>query len=145
MRLAISMMQPSNLKYETVPLVNLPDFVEVDSEVEWKFRKLVGLYLKDRNLNAEKEIENQLKKWEEASLQVEQQVWKAPNLKILESYSDRIIKATEIGLKALKGTLNETQKADAMKQLKAMKLRTDMVEIRILDEIQALVSGKLED
>jgi hexosaminidase len=145
MRLAISMMQPSNLKYETVPLVNLPDFVEVDSEVEWKFRKLVGLYLKDRNLNAEKEIENQLKKWAEASLQVEQQVWKAPNLKILESYSDRIIKATEIGLKALKGTLNETQKADAMKQLKAMKLRTDMVEIRILDEIQALVSGKLED
>jgi hypothetical protein len=26
-----------------------------------------------------------------------------------------------------------------------MKLRTDQVEIRILDEIEALVSGKLED
>ncbi len=145
MRLAISMMQTANFKYETVPLVNLPDFVEVDSEVEWKFRNQVGLYLKDRNPNVKKEIENQLKKWKEASLNVLEQIAVAPNLKILETYSERIIKATEIGLQALEGTLQEAQKEEATKQLRAMKLRTDVVEIRILDEIEALVNGKLEE
>jgi hexosaminidase len=145
MRLAISMMQPANLKFETVPLVSLPDFVEVDSEMEWKFRKLVEQYLKDKNPVTKKEIETQLKKWKEASLQIEQQIVKAPNLMMLKTYAERIISATEIGLQALEGNLNDAKKEEATKQLKAMKLRTDQVEIRILDEIEALVSGKLED
>lgn len=145
MRLAISMMQPANLKYETVPLVNLPDFVEVDSEVEWNLRKLVGQYLKTSDSSAKKKIEIQLIKWKEASLQIEQQVMKAPNLMILKTYADRIISATDIGLQALAGTLDGVKKDEATKQLKAMKLRTDLVEIRILDEIEALITGKLED
>ncbi len=144
-RLASTMMLPANYKYETIPLVGLPDIVDVDSEVEWKFRKNIRLYLKDSNPNAKNEIENQLKKWKVASLQLEQQIEVAPNLMKLKTYSDRINTAVEIGLKALEGKMDETEKEGAIKQLQSMKLRTDAVEIRILDEIEALISGKLTE
>ncbi|WP_346857923.1 beta-N-acetylhexosaminidase [uncultured Draconibacterium sp.] len=143
-RLATTMMMPANYKYETVPLVNLPDLVEVDSEVEWQFRNQVKQYLENNNPDSKTQIENQLNKWKEASILLQKQITVAPNLMVLKTYADRIIRASVIGLLALDGNMDETEKEDALQQLQSMKLRTDVVEIRILDEIEALISGELE-
>lgn len=140
-RLATTMMMPANYKYETVPLVSIADIAEVDSETEWKFRKQVERYLEDNNPNAKKEIAISLTKWKDAATQLQQQVSAAPNLKILETYADRIIAATDIGLNALDGTLTVAGKEEVLASLKAMGKRTDTVEIRILDEIESLVNG----
>lgn len=144
-RLAANMMQPSYLKYETVPLVNLPDIVEVDSEVEWKFRKLIEQYLKDSDPEAKDGIEDLLNKWKEAAFELHKQIKVAPNLNILDKYSDRIISASNIGLKAFEFPLSESEKEKSLNQLRSMKFGEDEVEIRILDEIEGLLIGNLRD
>lgn len=142
-RLGMSMMLPQALKYETVPLIGLPDIVEIDSEVEWHFRKNIQAFLEDNDIKTKQEIKNQLTKWNIASKVLSEQVEFAPNLKTLDTYTGRIIEATEIGMEALDGNLTESDKVDKIARLNKMKLRTDLVEIRILDEIIGLVNGDL--
>jgi hexosaminidase len=144
-RLGISMMMPQHLKYETLPLIGLQDIVEVDSEVEWYFRKHIEAYLGFNDSNARLEIENQLKKWNNASKMLIEQIKYAPNLNSLNAYTGRIIEATEIGLKALNKNMTESEKAEAIRQLHSMKVRTDVVEIRIIDEIEGLVNRNLPE
>ncbi len=143
-RLAGTMMQPLSTKYETKPLVDLPDFAEVDSEFEWSFRNQIASYLKGDNPDARKQIETTLLRWKAAADRLSQQVRIAPNLKSLNAFSERIITATDIGLQALDKPFDETKKTEVIKQLRSMKAQTDVAEIRILDEIEALVNGKLD-
>lgn len=143
-RLAGTMMQPMYLKYESNPLVGLPDFTEVDSETEFEFRKLISQYLKHNDQSAKKEIEAKLNQWKEASSKLTLQTRLAPNLKSIDIFSSRVSTAADIGLNALNGSLDAAKKAELIKQLQSMKLQNDVVEIRILDEIEALINGNLQ-
>jgi len=140
-RLAAKMFQPAAATYETTPLAEIADMAPVDSEVEWTFRRQVETFLKTRDAAAKTQIENKLKAWKQASQQLPDLAKTAPNLKSLAAFTTRLIAAADIGLQALDKPLDETEKARLIKQLNEMKLPTEVVEIRILDEIEGLVSG----
>ncbi|KAA2215769.1 beta-N-acetylhexosaminidase [Maribacter flavus] len=143
-RLATIMMMPASLKYETVPLVNLADIVSVDSEMEWKLRTQIQKFL-DGDINVKFMLEEQFNEWKDAALKTKEQIKGAPNLKMLETYADRLIRASEIGLLAISASMDDSEKKSSLEELGTMKVRTDAVEIRILDEIEALLSGELKE
>jgi len=63
---------------------------------------------------------------------------------LVDQVSSRISSIADIGLAALNGPLDAVKKTEFVKQLQSMKQQTDVVEIRILDEIESLVNGKLQ-
>ncbi|GAB4018974.1 hypothetical protein GCM10028808_55090 [Spirosoma migulaei] len=134
---------PVATKYQSVPLVDLPDLISPDSKAAWQFRKAVDTYLKTKDPIVKMTLTNQLMAWKEAAEHIPSLVPTAPNLTLLATYGAKIAQATQIGLQVLEQSPNETDKAALLQTLKGLKGKGDTLEMLILPEIQALVSGTL--
>jgi len=141
-RLMAQMRSPDNIKSQSVPLVSLVDLVACDSRNAWNFGKLVENYLHSEDLNQKEIIKQQLNDWQEAANQIAILAKNAPNLGSLEDYAGRIALVTDIGLQAVEGSLNGSRKSLMLGQLDSLKQPGDLLEIAILNEIRALVTGE---
>lgn len=142
-RLMTQFVAPERTRYQQVPLVDLPDLLSCDSEAAWQFRKEVEKYLSIKDQSSQAAIIQQLNMWKDAALKIPVLTQAAPNLNDLATYAAKVAQATDIGLQVLAKSLDEKDKAAMLLTLKAMKNRGDKLEIQILPEIQALVSGTL--
>lgn len=142
-RLLTQFVAPERSKYQQAPLVDLPDLLSCDSEAAWLFRKKVEQYLSTKDQSAQTAIIQQLNSWKEAALKIPALTTTTPNLKEFDSYAAKVAQAADIGLQVLTKLPDEKDKAALLQNLKAMKNRGDKLEIQILPEIQALVSGTL--
>lgn len=142
-RIAAQFMAPERTKYQSVPLVDLADLVSPDSKAAWQFRKGVEAYLVTKDANQKALIVNQLIEWKRAASQLPALLKTAPNLQELAGYAAKVAQAATMALEVLESAPDEKVKAERMQTLKALKSRGDKLEILILPEIMALVSGTL--
>lgn len=142
-RLMTQFTAPEQSKYQSVPLVDLPDFASTDSKQEWQFRKWVEAYLSTKDTTQKARIVLQLKQWRVAAEQIPGMVKAAPNLSELGSYAAKVAQAASLGLQALEGVSDEKQRTTFLQTLKGLKARGERMEILILPEIEALVSDTL--
>lgn len=142
-RLGFKMKSLPRTKYQSVPLVDLADMVPCDSKVVWNFRKQVETYLESKEQAERTKTIGELKKIKESTVQTKILTKSAPNLSSLGSYADKIGLCVDIGIKALSEHLSEDQKAIMVQQLNSLLSRADELEIAILPEINALITGKL--
>jgi hexosaminidase len=142
-RLLASFTAPEQTKYQQVPLVDLNDLVACDSETAWSFRKEIEKYLNNKDNSSKTNIIQQLTVWKEAAMEIPSLSQKAPNLKELTKYASKVTQITDIGLKILEKSPDESEKEAMFQTLKTIKSRGDKLEIQILPEIQALLIGKL--
>jgi hexosaminidase len=130
-------------KYQKVPLVDLPDLLSTDTKQAWQFRQWVQSYLVTKDTLQRDVIVNQLMNWKKAALQIPSLVQAAPNLAEFAAYAAKVAQAADIGIQVLEKSPDENTKAAMLEKLKAMKNRGDRMEILILPEIEALVTGIL--
>jgi hexosaminidase len=142
-RLMASFTAPGPTKYQTVPLVDITDLTSTDSKQAWQFRIQVSNYLATKDTLQKSAIIKQLTDWKEAALQIHSLIKGAPNMKEFATYASKVEQATDIGLQVLEKSPDENSKAAILQTLKGMKNRGDKLEILVLPEIEALVSGKL--
>ena len=143
-RLLSSFTAAERTKFQQVPLVDLRDLVGCDSEAAWWFRKEVEKYLVSKNELSKSNIIRKLSEWQNAAKEIPVMMQKAPNLNELNEYAQRVSLAAEIGQKTLLKAPTETEKAEFLNALKGMKVRGDRLEILILSEIEALVTGTIK-
>ncbi len=123
------------------PMVNIADVVHSDSETGWYFRNLVALYFEKHDSADLELIKSQLQKWQNNKLRFNALALNAPYLQQINDLSDNLSDAATIGLQALNG---EGNKEDQLKQLQQMENPLHEVQLAILPEIEALVTGKLK-
>lgn len=143
-RLLSSFTAAERTKFQQVPLVDLRDLVSCDSEAAWWFRKEVEKYVVSKDELSKSNIINKLSEWQNAAKAIPAMMQKAPNLKELNEYAQKVSMSVEIGQKTLAKTPTETEKAEFLKALKGMKVRGDRLEILILSEIEVLVTGTIK-
>jgi hexosaminidase len=124
------------------PMVNIADAVRCDSEPRWRFRKLVAAYLVNHRKADLEQIKLQLQLWKGNKIKFDALATDAPYLQQITDLSNNLSAAGDIGLQALNG---ESNKDELMKKLKQMEKPSHEVELTILPEIEALVTGKLSD
>jgi hexosaminidase len=124
------------------PMVNIADAVKCDSKLRWQFRKIVGAYLTNHREADLEQIKAQLQLWKDNEIKFNALAIDAPYLQQITDLSNNLSAAGEIGLQALKG---ERNKDELMKQLKQMEKPSHEVELTVLPEIEALITGKLSD
>lgn len=142
-RLMGSFTAPEPTKFQSVPLVDITDLASTDSKQAWQFRMHVSNYLATKDTLQKAAIIKQLTEWKEAALQIPSLIKEAPNMKEFATYSEKAAQAADIGLQVLNKSPDENSKATILQTLKSMKIRGDKLEILILPEIEALVTGKL--
>ncbi|MBN1181663.1 MAG: family 20 glycosylhydrolase [Bacteroidales bacterium] len=130
-------------KYQSVPLVDLPDLASTDSKEAWQFRKWVERYLVTKDTTLKTEITKQLRKWSAAAFQILSLVKTAPNLAEFAIYSERVQQATDLGLQVLGKSHDKYDNSAMVQTLKGLKKQGDRLEILILPEIEALITGIL--
>jgi hexosaminidase len=122
------------------PMVNIADAVHTDSETRWYFRKIVAAYLNKRDTANLKLIKSQLKIWQNNKVRFNALAANSPYLQQITDLSDHLSAAATIGLQALN---KESNPDDQLKQLQQMEKPSHEVQLAILPEIEALVTGKL--
>jgi len=123
------------------PMVNIADAVHSDSETGWYFRKAVVSYL-DKHKPADMElIKSQLLRWQNNKVMFDALAAKIPYLQQINDLSDHLSDAASIGLQALNGGGNKDVQ---LKQLQQLEKPLHEVQLAILPEIEALVTGKLK-
>jgi hexosaminidase len=142
-RLMTTFTAAERIKYQSVPLVDLPDLARTDSKEAWQFRQRVKSYIATKDTMQKNAIIKQLRDWKQAALQVPSLIKDAPNITEFASYAARVEQATDIGLQVLEKSPDENSKAAMLQTLNGLKSRGDRLEIIILPEIEALVTGKL--
>jgi len=123
-------------------MVNIADAVRCDSEPRWQFRKLVADYLASHREPDLELIKVQLQIWKDNEVKFNALAGDSPYLQQITDLSNNLSSAGGIGLQALKG---ESNKDELMKQLKLMEKPSHEVQLTILPEIEALITGKLSD
>ncbi len=123
------------------PMVKVADAVHCDSEPRWYFRKLVAAYLTGHDAARVEEIKQQLQAWQNNKLKFDALTLNSSNLQQITDLSNQLWYAATIGLQALNGQGN---KDEQLKQLQQLEKPLHEVELAILPEIKALITGKLE-
>ncbi len=123
------------------PLVNIADVVHADSETDWYFRQSVATYLDKHDDTYLQEIKSELQRWKNNKVRFNDLAANSPYLRQISDLSDRLSDAAGIALKALNG---EGNKDDQLKQLQQMEKALHEVQLAILPELEALVTGKLK-
>jgi hexosaminidase len=124
----------------TSPLVAIADVVPCDSKTAWHFRQLVSAYLASHQDNDLQVIKAQLISWQNNKAQFDALKNATPYIQQLTDLSDQLSSAASIALQALN---NEGNKDEQIKQLQQMEIASHEVQLAVLPEIEALVSGKL--
>jgi hexosaminidase len=142
-RLMAAVLTPGEVHPKTnlsSPMVNIADAVHTDSETGWYFRKLVASYLDKHNAADLEQLKAQLQRWQNNKVRFNSLAVNSPYLQQISDLSDHLSSAATIGLAALNGDGN---KDEQLKQLQQMEKPSHEVQLAILAEIEALVTGKL--
>jgi hexosaminidase len=123
------------------PMVNIADVVHAESETRWYFRKLVASYLNSHDTADLEQIKSTLHRWQNNKIRFNILAVNSPYLQKISDLSDNLSDAATIGLQALN---NEGNEDDQLKQLLQMEKPLHEVQLSILPEIEALVTGKLK-
>jgi len=123
------------------PLINIADIVHCDSETGREFRQLVAAYLKDHKAGDLQNIRYLLQRWQNNKARFDGICAYAPYPNQIKDLSDNLSAAAAIGLDALNGQGN---KDEQLKQLQALEKPLHEVQIAVLPEIEALVTGALK-
>ncbi|GAB4013354.1 hypothetical protein GCM10028808_32200 [Spirosoma migulaei] len=139
---------PSHL-YQTAPVNAISDLVFVDSEVKRNFRKVVNNYLKNKDEESRKNINNHLINWQENSLSLGSLVSEYPLNSEVKEHAKNLNTAASIGLEALtKLAANEKPSPEWIKQkmdeLLVAKKVCGEAELAIIPEIEALVNQQMK-
>ncbi|SHN34514.1 beta-N-acetylhexosaminidase [Mucilaginibacter sp. OK098] len=124
------------------PMVNIADAVRCDSEPHLHFRKLVAAYLSKHDTACLAQIKWQLLQWQNNKVKFDELATNSPYLQTITDLSNQLTDAAAIGLQALNGGGN---KDDQLKQLQKAGMPLHEVQLAILPEIEALITGKLKD
>jgi hexosaminidase len=123
------------------PMVNIADVVHAESETRWYFRKLVAAYLDKHDATDLEQIKSTLRRWQNNKIRFNALAVNSPYLQKISDLSDNLSDAAIIGLQAIN---SEGNKDDQLKQLQQMEKPSHEVQLSILPEIEALVTGKLK-
>lgn len=124
----------------TTPLVNIADAAHCDSETGWYFRQLVSDFLAKHDTADLDAIKSQLLRWQRNKARFDKLKDITPYMQTISDLSDNLSAAAAIGLQALN---KQGDKDDMLKQLKQMEAPMHEVQLAVLPEIEALVTGKL--
>jgi hexosaminidase len=125
----------------TSPLVNIADAVHSDSEVKHAFRQMVESYLKNHNDADLQGIKSMLTRWQNNKARFDAVANVAPYPGQIRDLSDNLSTAATVTLQALD---NQGNKNDQLNQLQQMEKPLHEVQLAILPELEALVSGTLK-
>ena len=125
----------------TSPMVKIADAAHCDSKPRWYFRQLVARYLDKHNTADMEQIKAQLQAWQANKAKFDALTANAPYLQQISELSNRLADAANIGLQALNG---EGNKDEQLQKLQVLKKGLHEVELAIVPEIEALVTGKLK-
>jgi len=125
----------------STPMVSIADAAHAESETRWYFRKLVASYLKDHNTADLEQIKAQLQRWQNNKTRFDAAAVNSPYLQKINDLSDNLSAMAAIGLQALN---NEGNKDEQFKKLEQLGKPLHEVQLAILPEIEALVTGKLK-
>jgi hexosaminidase len=123
------------------PMVNIADAVHADSETGWYFRQVIASYLDKHDAAALEQVKSQLQRWQNNKARFDALAVNSPYLQQIKDLSDELSGAAAIGLAALNSGGN---KDDQLKQLQQMEKPSHEVQLAVLPEIEALVTGKLK-
>jgi len=123
------------------PLVKIADVVHADSEAGWYFRQLVAAYLQNHKGTDLAAIKAQLGRWMSNKARFDAVSTFASYPQQIKDLSDNLSMAASIALQALN---NEGTKDAQLKQLQQMETPLHEVQLAILPELEALVSGTLK-
>jgi hexosaminidase len=141
-RLMGSMLAPATARPNlSTPMVNIADVVHPESETRWYFRKLVASYLSQHDSTDLKQIKALLSKWQNNKARFDAVAANSPYLQTINNLSDNLSAMATIGLQAVDG---EAGKDDQLKKLKALEQPLHEVQLAIIPEIEALVTGTLK-
>jgi hexosaminidase len=123
------------------PMVNIADAAHSDSETAWYFRQTVAGYLKNHREADLQAVKTQLLKWQNNKAGFGAETGITPYMQQIKDLSDSLSAAAAIGLNALNG---EGNKDEELKQLQHLQDPSHEVQLAILPEIEALVTGTLK-
>ena len=139
-RLMGTMLTPGAHANLSSPMVNVADVVHADSETGWYFRNSVSAYLEKHDAADLEQVKFQLQRWQNNKPRFDALARDSPYLQQIADLSNRLADAAAIGLQALSGQGN---KEEQLKTLKQMENPLHEVQLAILPEIEALITGKL--
>jgi hexosaminidase len=154
-RLLGLLMLPPRRYSLTAPLERVVDAAQIDSRARFEFRTAVAAYLAARTKESEAAVRLRLLDWagNHARLETIIAAGSAP-LREVELHSRNLSAAARLGLAALEArrTANGTSSAPLagagaqrmLAELKSMRGSAGEVEIAVLDEIEALITGTLK-
>ncbi len=123
------------------PMVNIADAAHSDSETRWYFRQAVAVFLKNHREANLQAVKTQLLKWQNNKARFDAEAGITPYMQQIKDLSDSLSAAATIGLNALNG---EGNKDEELKQLQHLQDPLHEVQLAILPEIEALVTGTLK-
>ncbi len=125
--------QPSSFR-------QLSDIIPIDAAGKWVFRKQVKQYLQNPNQENRTKIEQSLGTWKQLSVSVA----KSGCLSSIQIHADNLTSISSQILTYM-STKDEILKSNIIKQISIARTPVNETELAILDELDALVSGKLKD
>ncbi len=124
----------------STPMVAIGDVVHSDSETGWYFRQWVSSYLDKHDAEDLAAIKSLLTRWQNNKTEFNALAANNPYLQQITDLSDNLAQAATIGLQAIN---NEGNKDEQLKKLKELEKPLHEVQIAVIPEIEALVTGKL--
>jgi len=121
-------------------LNELSDIIPIDAMGKWAFRKQVRLYLQNPTQENRLSVQQTLESWKQLSAGVS----KSGCLLNIQQHADNV-SSISIQLLSYLNAKDDIMKSNIMKQIKAARTPVNETELAILDEFEALLTGKLKD
>ena len=122
------------------PMVRIADVVHCDSKSEWAFRNLVAEYLATHDAAVKQKLTACLQLWLNNKESFNELAVNSPYLKQIKGLSDNVSEAAAIGLLALK----QESSPNGLSRLEELNKPLFDVQLTILEDISALLTGKLK-
>jgi hexosaminidase len=138
---------PEAAAYPHAPLVRAADIAMVDPEVKWEFRKNVTDFLSTKSSASERAIRDQLTIWSVNHDQLQSLFVSSPLAKEIETHSKNLSALSLVCMNALDQVKagkqpDATWIADQQSLLKSAKGAYGEVELSVLPEMTALITGE---
>ena len=139
---------PVSAVYQSAPLVRAADIAWVDPEVKWVFRKNVAAYIQTKSVQSEKAVRAELINWKENYNQLNSLFSSSTLAKEIELHSKNLSVLSSLCLQVMDLRANgkhptEQWMKDVQVQLESAKGTYGEVELAVLPELTALITGQL--
>ncbi len=147
-KLFAKMTQPKGMTFQTAPLNEISDIIPVDSEIKWKFRAAVKLFLINKDSESEKIIMAYLSQWQSLDKKLTAVLGDSAPLSRIQAHARNLAAIAKIGEQALEHLkLNYTPSTEwtneAMKILKEASKASGDTELAVVAEIESLLKQQM--